>query len=129
MIYYSACRYLSMIRKATDEGIDVELTNLYEHFFNSKTDCKAKVTAARLPYFDGDYWPGAAEDIINQIFVPEDDKNLRKGKVKKTITKRALKAAGLTDLSGNASKDAMLMQKVYFSLKNMQDMFFQPKFT
>jgi E1A/CREB-binding protein len=87
------------------------------------------VTAARLPYFDGDYWPGAAEDIINQIFLPEYDKNLRKGKLKKTITKRDLKAAGLTDLSGNASKDAMLMQKVYFSLKNMQDMFFQPKFT
>lgn len=118
-----------MIRKATDEGIVVELTNLYEHFFNSETDCKAKVTAARLPYFDGDYWPGAAEDIINQIFLREYDKNLRKGKVKKTITKRALKAAGLTDLSGNASKDAMLMQMVYFSLKNMQDMFFQPKFT
>lgn len=55
IIYYSARRYLSMIRKATDEGIVAEMTNLYEHYFNSKTDCKAKVTAARLPYFDGDY--------------------------------------------------------------------------
>ncbi|KAG0516051.1 hypothetical protein BDA96_10G329800 [Sorghum bicolor] len=113
--------YLSMIQKATDAGIVVELTNLYEHFFNSKKDCKAKVTAARLPYFDGDYWPGAAEDIINQIFLPEDGKNLRKGKVKKTITKRALKAAGLTDLSGNASKDAMLMQKLGEAIYPMKE--------
>jgi len=118
-----------MLRKATNEGIVVELTNLYEHFFNPKTDCKAKVTAARLPYFDGDYWPGAAEDIINQICLPEDDRNLqKKGKLKKTITKRTLKLAGLTDLSGNASKDAMLMQKVYFSPKLLQDMLFPPSF-
>jgi len=118
-----------MLRKATNEGIIVELTNLYEHFFNPKTDCKAKVTAARLPYFDGDYWPGAAEDIINQISLPEDDRNLqKKGKLKKTITKRSLKLAGITDLSGNASKDAMLMQKVYFSPKLLQDMLFPSSF-
>ena len=118
-----------MLRKATNEGIVVELTNLYEHFFNPKTDCKAKVTAVRLPYFDGDYWPGAAEDIINQICLPEDDRNLqKKGKLKKTITKRSLKLAGITDLSGNASKDAMLMQKVYFSPKLLQDMLFPLSF-
>ncbi|KAL6603524.1 hypothetical protein ACP70R_043885 [Stipagrostis hirtigluma subsp. patula] len=105
--------YLSMLRKATKEGTVVELTNLYDHFFIRKRECKAKVTAARLPYFDGDYWPGAAEDMIKEIRLPENDRNLqKKGKIKKTITKRALKAAGLTDLSGNASKDAMLMQKL-----------------
>ena len=118
-----------MLRKATNEGIVVELTNLYEHFFNPKTDCNAKVTATRLPYFDGDYWPGAAEDIINQICLPEDDRNMqKKGKLKKTITKRDLKAAGLTDLSGNTSKDTMLMQKVYVSLKILQDIFCPPSF-
>ncbi|XP_062229754.1 probable histone acetyltransferase HAC-like 1 [Phragmites australis] len=105
--------YLSMLRKATKEDIVVELTNLYEHFFTPKRECKAKVTAVRLPYFDGDYWPGAAEDIINQIFLPEDNRILqKKGKIKNSIKKRTLKAAGLTDLCGNASKDAMLMQKL-----------------
>ncbi|KAF8689726.1 hypothetical protein HU200_041676 [Digitaria exilis] len=114
--------YLSMLRKATNEGIVVELTNLYEHFFNPKTDCKAKVTAARLPYFDGDYWPGAAEDIINQIFLPENGRNLqKKGKLKKTITKRDLKAARLTDLTGSSSKDAMLMQNLGEAIYPMKD--------
>jgi E1A/CREB-binding protein len=105
--------YLSMLRKATKEEIVVELTNLYDHFFITMGECKAKVTASRLPYFDGDYWPGAAEDMINQLRQEEDDrKQQKKGKTKKIITKRALKAAGHTDLSGNASKDAMLMHKV-----------------
>jgi E1A/CREB-binding protein len=109
----STLRYLAMLRKASKEGIVAELTNLYDHFFMTMGECKAKVTAARLPYFDGDYWPGAAEDMINQLRQEEDDRKLqKKSKTKKIITKRALKAAGHTDLSGNASKDAMLMQKV-----------------
>ena len=91
----------------------MELTNLYDHFFIQMNESKAKVTASRLPYFDGDYWPGAAEDLISQLQQEEDGRKLqKKGKTKKTISKRALKAAGHTDLSGNASKDAMLMQKV-----------------
>ena len=101
-----------MLRKATKENIVVELTNLYEHFFVSTGECKAKVTAARLPYFDGDYWPGAAEDIIYQLQQEEDGrKQSKKGTLKK-ITKRALKASGQTDLSSNASKDLMLMHRV-----------------
>ncbi|XP_047086148.1 probable histone acetyltransferase HAC-like 1 [Lolium rigidum] len=116
--------YLSMLRKATKERIVVETTNLYDHFFITTKECKAKVTAARLPYFDGDYWPGTAEDMINQYFVEEDDRKLqRKGKVKKTITKRALRAAGQTDLCGNASKDAILMQKLGETIYPMKEDF------
>ncbi|KAJ4844492.1 hypothetical protein Tsubulata_006330 [Turnera subulata] len=104
--------YLSMLRKASKENIVVDLTNLYDHFFVSTGECKAKVTAARLPYFDGDYWPGAAEDLIYQLNQEEDGrKQNKKGTTKKTITKRALKASGQSDLSGNASKDLLLMHK------------------
>lgn len=106
-----------MLRKAAKESIVVGLTNLFDHFFVSAGECKAKVTAARLPYFDGDYWPGAAEDMINQLRQEEDGrKQQKKGKTKMTLTKRALKAAGHTDLGCNASKDALLMQKVLFLL-------------
>ena len=105
-----------MLRKASSEDIVVELTNLYEHFFASTGECKAKVTAARLPYFDGDYWPGAAEDMIYQLRQEEDGRKLnKKGTTKKTITKRALKASGQSDLSGNASKDLLLMHKVIYN--------------
>ncbi|CAK7339773.1 unnamed protein product [Dovyalis caffra] len=104
--------YLVMLRKAAKENVVVDLTNLYDHFFISTVECKAKVTAARLPYFEGDYWPGAAEDLIHQLDQEEDGrKQKKKGSTKKTITKRALKASGQADLSGNASKDLRLMLK------------------
>ncbi|OMO83300.1 Zinc finger, TAZ-type [Corchorus capsularis] len=116
--------YLSMLRKAAKENIVVELTNLYDHFFVSTGECKAKVTAARLPYFDGDYWPGAAEDLINQLRQEEDGRKLnKKGTTKKTITKRALKASGQSDLSANASKDLLLMHKLGETICPMKEDF------
>ncbi|CAI9783593.1 unnamed protein product [Fraxinus pennsylvanica] len=116
--------YLSMLRKASKENIVVDLANLYDHFFVSTGECKAKVTAARLPYFDGDYWPGAAEDMIYQLQQEEDGrKQYKKGTIKKTITKRALKASGQIDLSGNASKDLLLMHKLGETISPMKEDF------
>ncbi|CAH1454279.1 unnamed protein product [Lactuca virosa] len=116
--------YLSMLRKATKENIVVDLTNLYDHFFVSSGECKAKVTAARLPYFDGDYWPGAAEDIIYQLRQEEEGRKLnKKGAMKRTITKRALKASGQMDLSGNASKDLLLMHRLGETISPMKEDF------
>lgn len=107
-----------MLRKAAKEGIVADITNLFDHFFVSNGESRAKVTAARLPYFDGDYWPGAAEDLIYQLRQEEDGrKQNKKGTTKKTITKRALKASGQSDLSGNASKDLLLMHKVIHHFK------------
>ncbi|XP_027344509.1 histone acetyltransferase HAC1-like [Abrus precatorius] len=117
--------YLSMLRKASKENIVVDLTNLYDHFFvYTGPECRAKVTAARLPYFDGDYWPGAAEDLIYQLRQEEDGrKQNKKGTTKKTITKRALKASGQSDLSGNASKDLLLMHKLGETICPMKEDF------
>ncbi|KAM0063020.1 putative histone acetyltransferase chromatin regulator PHD family [Helianthus debilis subsp. tardiflorus] len=115
--------YLSMLRKASKENIVVGLTNLYDHFFVSTGECKAKVTAARLPYFDGDYWPGAAEDMIHQIRQEEEGRKNKKGLMKKSLTKRALKASGQTDLSGNASKDLLLMHRLGDSISPMKEDF------
>lgn len=113
MHFMLSIRYLSMLRKASREDIVVELTNLYDHFFVSSGESKAKVTATRLPYFDGDYWPGAAEDIIYQLRQEEEGrKQNKRGPLKKSITKRALKASGQTDFSGNVSKDLLLMHRV-----------------
>ncbi|KFK43875.1 histone acetyltransferase [Arabis alpina] len=116
--------YLAMLRKAAKEGIVVETTNLYDHFFLQTGECRAKVTAARLPYFDGDYWPGAAEDIISQMSQEDDGRRgNKKGILKKPITKRALKASGQSDLSGNASKDLLLMHKLGETIHPMKEDF------
>ncbi|OWM69462.1 histone acetyltransferase HAC1-like isoform X2 [Punica granatum] len=116
--------YLAMLRKAMKENIVADLTNLYDHFFTCTGECKARVTAARLPYFDGDYWPGAAEELIYQIRQEEEGrKQNKKGPTKKTITKRALKASGQSDLSGNASKDLLLMHKLGETISPMKEDF------
>ncbi|GMI91942.1 histone acetyltransferase of the CBP family 12 [Hibiscus trionum] len=115
--------YLAMLRKASRENVVVDLTNLYDHFFVTMGERKAKVTAARLPYFDGDYWPGAAEDLINQLCQEDDRKLNKKGTIKKTITKRSLKASGQSDLSSNASKDLLLMHKLGETISPMKEDF------
>jgi E1A/CREB-binding protein len=116
--------YLEMLKKAAKENIVVELVNLYDHFFVSSGESKAKVSAARLPYFDGDYWPGAAEDIIYQIHQEDDGrKQPKKGTTKKLITKRSLKASGQTELTGNASKDLLLMHKLGETISSMKEDF------
>ncbi|KAJ4890074.1 Histone acetyltransferase HAC12 [Raphanus sativus] len=116
--------YLAMLKKAAKEGIVVETTNLYDHFFLQTGECRAKVTAARLPYFDGDYWPGAAEDIIQQMGQEDDGrKGNKKGILKKPITKRALKACGQSGLPGNTSKDLLLMHKLGETIHPMKEDF------
>ncbi|KAI3929129.1 hypothetical protein MKW92_046263, partial [Papaver armeniacum] len=62
---------------------------------------------------DSDYFPGAAEDTINQLRQEEDGSKLqKKGKTKKTYHNKAIKAAGQTDLSANASKAVLLVQQL-----------------
>nr|GEW38536.1 histone acetyltransferase HAC1-like isoform X1 [Tanacetum cinerariifolium] len=52
------------------------------------------------------------EDIIYELCQEEDGrKHNSKGSRKSSITKRALKASGQTDISSNASKDVILMHR------------------
>lgn len=74
----------------------VDSTNFYDQFFESNS----KITAARLPYFDGDCWPAAIEDII---------KTIGKNSGQKTqMTKTSCKAMEHSVLS----KDALVMDEV-----------------
>uniref|UniRef100_A0A1D1XYA6 histone acetyltransferase n=1 Tax=Anthurium amnicola TaxID=1678845 RepID=A0A1D1XYA6_9ARAE len=112
--------YLAMIRKAAKENIVVENTKLYDFFFMPSGECKASVTAARLPYFDGDYWPGCAEDLLQSLQQIEDGKEPQK-KGRMTITKRALKAARHGALTDSPSKDSLLMFKLGEVIRPMKD--------
>ncbi|KAK1302735.1 Histone acetyltransferase HAC12 [Acorus calamus] len=59
-----AQKYATVLQKAAEEHIVVGTTNVYDRYFLSSDECKAKFSAARLPYFDGDYWQSALQDII-----------------------------------------------------------------
>eukprot|EP00850_Spirogloea_muscicola_P001999 SM000007S20959 [mRNA] locus=s7:1163010:1170807:- [translate_table: standard] len=126
--------YLSMLRKAANEGIVVETVNLYDTFFVTTGESRARVTAARLPYFDGDYWPGAAEDMILQLQEEGKEdakkKTLKKGKkqTKAAPNKRGGKSLPEPEeLPANASLDLQLMHKLGESILPMKEDFIMEK--
>uniref|UniRef100_A0A803LKP9 histone acetyltransferase n=1 Tax=Chenopodium quinoa TaxID=63459 RepID=A0A803LKP9_CHEQI len=98
--------YQSMLKKATEEKIVVNFSNLYEKFFVPTGERKTKVTAARLPYFDGDYWSSVVESMIKKIDLESG------GDPEKQLKKkwRSVKAFGHSNPSANDVKDVLLMQ-------------------
>jgi len=101
-----------MLTKATKENVVVGLTNMYDHFFVSTETWYSKVTTARMPYFDGDCWSGAAMDqavIIEKEFGSDYGNAL-----KKVLKSRSLKAMGYVNppKAKAKAKDVLVMLKV-----------------
>ena len=121
-------RYLAMLRKAQSEGIVVEVTNLYETFFIKCGESKVDVSATRLPYFDGDYWPGAIEEVLEaqEVEKAKNPKGAKKGAKKKLPSKRgkAGEEAGCLTSPDNALMaqlgNTILTMKEDFILVNLR---------
>ncbi|XP_020519887.1 histone acetyltransferase HAC1 isoform X1 [Amborella trichopoda] len=107
--------YLDMILKATNDNIVVENTNMYEQFFLCSGEKKAKVTMSRVPYFEGDYFTREAEYIIANILKEEDSKRLRKSG-KRPTSKVAPETQTQAAVANDASKEALVMQKLGVSI-------------
>jgi len=98
-----------MLKKATEENIIVGLTNVYDHFFLPTTEKgNSKVTASRLPYFDGDCWCGNAMVVANTL---EKESRGDYEKLLKQVSNRTMKDMG----HAKPSKDILVMQKVCLS--------------
>ncbi|KDO33592.1 hypothetical protein SPRG_19224 [Saprolegnia parasitica CBS 223.65] len=61
--------YSKLLQGAKKEGLVYNISNLYAEYYVKKK------TALELPYFEGDYWPRLAEDLIKQV----EDKASGKG--------------------------------------------------
>ncbi|XP_045818200.1 histone acetyltransferase HAC1-like [Trifolium pratense] len=102
--------YLSMLKRATEENIVVGLTNLYDHFFLPTEESDSKLSASRLPYFDGDYWCGYAMGAATEI-EKESGGDYEK-MLKKQVPNRALKTMGHDNPSRDTAKDILVMQRL-----------------
>ncbi|XP_052726025.1 histone acetyltransferase HAC12 [Vigna angularis] len=101
--------YHSALRKAVEQDIIVGLSNIFDYFFVPTGKRESKVTAARLPYFDGDFWCGAAMDKASEI---EQHTGGNREKILKLIPSRSLKSMGCVNLSKGTAKDILVMQKL-----------------
>ncbi|KAL3629538.1 hypothetical protein CASFOL_026760 [Castilleja foliolosa] len=115
--------YKKLLSKAKEDNVVVEYTNFYDYFFLPSGECNSKITAARLPYFDGDYWSCAIENMIRDIDQEESGSISDKNSKIKT-TKRALRATGRTDLSPDNTKDILIMQKLGQKILPLKEEFF-----
>ncbi|KAF4039362.1 TAZ zinc finger [Phytophthora infestans] len=53
--------YQKLLQQAKHDGLVVNISNLYAEYYMKKK------AAHELPYFEGDYWPRLAEDLIKQL--------------------------------------------------------------
>jgi E1A/CREB-binding protein len=82
--------YITLLEKAKEEGVVTRITNLWDEHF------KADLDVTHVPYFEGDYWPGEAENVVKAL---EDEANERiESKSRKTssVAKSKAKKKGRT---------------------------------
>ena len=110
--------YLKMLRQAQKEGIVLSLGNLYDEFHlgNQNHDI---ASATELPYFDGDYFPGVAEDWIPGI-EKEQAENAKKNKGKKPAPQSKTRGKKLPNAEVGDDLDAELAKKLGVTIQNMR---------
>jgi E1A/CREB-binding protein len=61
--------YITISDDCKKEGIVMERTNFYDEHMCPQpgTNPDEVLDVTRMPYLDGDYWPGVAEDILNDM--------------------------------------------------------------
>ena len=73
--------YIDMLVECQKREICGRVTNMYDHYFSGKSN-----NATVLPYLEGDYFPGEAENIIKEL--DEGGVSKRKSSGKKTKKKK-----------------------------------------
>ena len=113
--------YLDMLAECQRREIVGKVTNMYDEYFNNK-----KLDAADVPYFEGDYFPGEAENIIKLLEEGDGKRKSSAGKKKKD-----LKRERSNSTAGEESEDKFfkeggrdpVMQKFCDAIQGMKESF------
>lgn len=114
--------YLEMLLECQKRSIVGKLTNMYDEYFNDKT-----LDAAAVPYFDGDYFPGEAENIIKEL--NDIDKKGKSSSGGKKAPSKSKKCSGVIKDGVYESEDYKdggrdpVMQKFCDAISGMKESF------
>jgi E1A/CREB-binding protein len=123
--------YIDMLAEAQRRGIVGKVTNMYELYFSNE-----KLDATAVPYMEGDYFPGEAENIIKELEEGNGKKGGSKNKAKKAKSKSKNRAGGrgigldedgLADSDGTKAMEDFVrdevMEKMGETISPMKDSF------
>ncbi|RHY33171.1 hypothetical protein DYB32_001798 [Aphanomyces invadans] len=109
--------YIQMLLRAKEEGIVVDINNIYDEYWST-----AQASPMELPYFEGDYWVGLAEELIEKL--DEDDKTSKKKKDQKSKKPKQQSKDAATEVEFQDP----LMKKLGEHIYPMKDDFLVVKF-
>ena len=111
--------YMTMLRRACEERIVHSVTNIHDSLFLRKpSDAPGKLQSIHLPYFEGDYFPGAFEELIGVVESEMAASESQQPASKKATAKKGKggsKKAGAKseeERERTVAKDEMLMKKL-----------------
>ncbi|KAK1438957.1 hypothetical protein QVD17_04770 [Tagetes erecta] len=111
--------YKQMIRKAVKNGIVVDQTNLFNEFFIPTSN---KISASRLPYFDGDFWSKIAEDTSKKLDEEEssEGRSCIKSRPKRISGANSQEMPTKDDLVMHKLGDILLPEKENYMILRLQ---------
>ncbi|KAL0048475.1 hypothetical protein WJX82_004140 [Trebouxia sp. C0006] len=116
--------YHMLLRSAKAEGTVTYLSNLFDTFFEGGKDHRVdKPSVLHLPYFEGDYWPGEAENLLGNISEEQRQAGRKgnKGSLTAGGKPRAKSAKGKR--YGSGSVDEQVMGRLGEVIQGMKDDF------
>lgn len=117
--------YMRMLKRAKDQNIVVKTSNLWDLLFEGGKDHRVDpCSALSLPYFEGDYIPGALEEYLDKIHSEHEEEKKTSGKkAKKAIKGSSSRGKGKRLANGTESVDAQVMGRLGDQIKSMKEDF------
>lgn len=108
--------YINLLAECQKRNIVGKLTNMYDLYFANE-----KLDATAVPYLEGDYFPGEAENIIKMIEDGGEKKGGNGGKKKKS--KNSTKNKGSTGTrSTGVDEEALIASGMCENAKSLKDL-------
>jgi E1A/CREB-binding protein len=108
--------YIDMLEECQKRNIVGKVTNMYDLYFANEN-----LDATAVPYLEGDYFPGEAENIIKMLEEGGGKKGGNGGKKKKKNKSKANKGNTGTR-SGGVDEEALIASGLHDGIKSFKDL-------